>query len=63
MTTTAFATAIAISGIVIFFAVQFKGIELEWVGNMRPYDGVDAAGPVRLDIPEKGYFGPGIGEF
>ncbi len=64
MTTTAFSTAIAISAIVMFFSLQFNGIEVDWVGNARPYAGVDAEGPVRLQVDEeRGYFGPGVGEF
>lgn len=64
VTTTAFSTAIAISAIVMFFALQFNGIEVEWVGNTRPYAGLDAEGPVRLTVDEeRGFFGPGVGEF
>lgn len=63
VTTTAFSTAIALSAILTFFALQFKGIEVDWVGNTRPYEGVDYAGPRLLELPEVGYFGPGVGEF
>lgn len=62
--TTAFSTAIAVSAIITFFALQYKGTELEWTGNTKPFEGVDVMGPVRLEIdPEVGYFGPGVGEF
>ncbi|KAJ6505760.1 OPT-domain-containing protein [Mycena vitilis] len=63
LTTTAFSAAIAISGIVIFFAMEWPGLEINWSGNTRPSAGCDAAGCARLPIPDQGFFGPGPGQF
>lgn len=63
VTTTAFSSAIAISAIVIFFALQFKGYEVDWTGNTKPYEGVDYAGVIRLPVAKGDHFGPGVGEF
>ncbi|KAJ6626046.1 hypothetical protein B0H10DRAFT_2430110 [Mycena sp. CBHHK59/15] len=35
ITTTPFSVSIAISAIVIFFALQWPGVEIDWVGNTR----------------------------
>ncbi|KAJ7465880.1 hypothetical protein FB451DRAFT_1402297 [Mycena latifolia] len=35
ITTTAFSAAIALCAIVLFFAVQWPGVEIDWIGNMR----------------------------
>ncbi|KAJ7897829.1 OPT-domain-containing protein [Mycena leptocephala] len=63
ITTTAFSAAIAISAVVIFFAVEWPNVTIDWVGNTRPFDGCDGAGCTRLPIPDSGFFGPGPGEF
>ncbi|KAJ7159352.1 OPT-domain-containing protein [Mycena crocata] len=63
VTTSAFSAAIAIAGIVIFFAVEWPSVEINWSGNMRPFDGCDASGCARLPLPDSGFFGPGPGEF
>ncbi|KAJ6462667.1 OPT-domain-containing protein [Mycena vitilis] len=63
ITTTAFSASIAISAVVIFFAVEWSNVELDWVGNTRPFDGCDGNGCARLPIPDSGFFGPGPGEF
>ncbi|KAJ6509641.1 OPT-domain-containing protein [Mycena vulgaris] len=63
ITTTAFSSAIAISGVVIFFAVQWFKVQIVWSGNTRPFQGCDGAGCTRLAIPDSGFFGPGPGEF
>jgi OPT family small oligopeptide transporter len=63
ITTTAFSAAIAICGIVIFFAVEWSGAEINWSGNNRPFEGCDAIQCPRLTMPEQGFFGPGPGEF
>ncbi|KAH9917382.1 OPT-domain-containing protein [Epithele typhae] len=59
----ALACAIAISGIVQFFALQFSNISIDWVPNNIPFEGCDSNGCPFFDIPEKGFFGPGVGEF
>ncbi|KAF8173175.1 OPT-domain-containing protein [Mycena galopus ATCC 62051] len=63
VTTTAFSAAIAICGIVIFFGIEWPGVEINWSGNTRPFEGCDAMGCARLPLPEQGFFGPGPGEF
>ncbi|KAF7372951.1 OPT-domain-containing protein [Mycena sanguinolenta] len=63
VTTTAFSAAIAICGIVIFFAIEWRDVQINWSGNTRPFTGCDYMGCVRLPIPDQGWFGPGIGEF
>ncbi|KAJ6628594.1 OPT-domain-containing protein [Mycena sp. CBHHK59/15] len=63
ITTTAFSAAIAISGVVIFFAVEWPGVEIIWSGNTRPFDGCDGNACARLPIPDVGFFGPGPGQF
>ncbi|KAL2257875.1 hypothetical protein VTK26DRAFT_9059 [Humicola hyalothermophila] len=64
VTSAAFSCAVAISGIVIFFALQISEIELDWWGNSVLNEGCDATGDcVRMVLPEGEYFGPRIGEF
>ncbi|EON97382.1 putative opt oligopeptide transporter protein [Phaeoacremonium minimum UCRPA7] len=64
VTSAAFSCAIAISGIVIFFALQVWDIELSWWGNDVVAEGCDAAGNCVLkSLAEGEYFGPRLGEF
>jgi hypothetical protein len=64
VTSAAFSCAIAISGIVIFFALQMSEIELNWWGNSVVSKGCDGTGDCVLKVlPEGEYFGPRIGEF
>jgi len=63
ITTTAFSAAIAISAVVIFFALQWPNVQINWSGNTRPFDGCDGAGCPHLPIPESGTFGPVVGQF
>ncbi|KAJ7488401.1 OPT-domain-containing protein [Mycena latifolia] len=63
ITTTAFSSAIAISAIVIFFAVEWPNVNIIWSGNTRPFEGCDGNGCTRLTVPDGGFFGPGPGEF
>ncbi|KAJ6496101.1 OPT-domain-containing protein [Mycena sanguinolenta] len=63
VTTTAFSAAIAICAIVIFFAIEWPGVTINWSGNNRPFEGCDAMGCARLTVPDQGWFGPGVGEF
>ncbi|KAJ7134009.1 OPT-domain-containing protein [Mycena crocata] len=58
VTTTAFTAAIAIAGIVIFFAIEWPAVEIDWRGNTRPIEGCDYNGCPRLELPDKGFFGP-----
>lgn len=64
VTSAAFSCAIALSGIVIFFALQIFEIELKWWGNTVVGEGCDGSGDCVLNVlPDGEYFGPRIGEF
>ncbi|KAJ6496043.1 OPT-domain-containing protein [Mycena sanguinolenta] len=63
VTTTAFSTAIAICGIVIFFGVEWPGVNINCSGNNRPFEGCDAMGCARVPLPAQGFFGPDVGDF
>lgn len=64
VTSAAFSCAVAISGIVIFFALQISDIELNWWGNSVVGEGCDGSGGCVLKVlPEGEYFGARIGEF
>ena len=58
----AFSTAIALSAVVIFFAVQLTDQEISWWGNEVIYEGCEGTACKNLPIPAGG-FGPGLGEF
>ena len=50
----------------ISLSLNFHGIELDWVGNTKPWDGdnCDYKKCPRLKVdPAVGHFGPGVGEF
>jgi hypothetical protein len=49
--------------LVIFFALEQQGIEINWSGNSIPFAGVDGAGPILKVLPDGEHFGPGPGEF
>jgi|SRR3569833_497031 len=58
--------AIAISGVVIFFALHWHNVEIHWWGNTVSYQGCEGKkDPCRLQyLPTKhDYFGPQIGSF
>ena len=63
ITTSAFSCAIAISALVIFFALEQQDVQFNWSGNEISFAGVDAAGPVLKTLAPGGHFGPGPGEF
>ncbi|KAG5363681.1 Oligopeptide transporter 2 [Yarrowia sp. B02] len=56
-------TGIAVSAIVIFFALQYTNTNLSWWGNNVPTAGIDLVGPGRLKLPEQGFFGPDSANF
>ncbi|RAK95546.1 OPT oligopeptide transporter [Aspergillus ibericus CBS 121593] len=58
----AFSTAIAIAGIIIFFAVNYHGYEINWWGNNAD-TGCEAKSCTRLTLPKGEYFGPRLGSF
>lgn len=52
-------TGIALSAIIIFFALQYTNVNLTWWGNTVSFAGVDGAGGAGIvPIPDKGFFGP-----
>ncbi|KAF7556436.1 hypothetical protein G7Z17_g1402 [Cylindrodendrum hubeiense] len=55
-------TGIAISAVVIYFAVSYHGFEIDWWGN-SPNTGCEAETCVRLTVADGEYFGPRIGNF
>lgn len=60
----AFSAGIAISALVIFFALQYSNIEVTWWGNTAPFEGCEGSGACVLKtLPEGEYFGPRIGDF
>ncbi|GAB1314622.1 hypothetical protein MFIFM68171_04832 [Madurella fahalii] len=64
VTSAAFSCGVAISAIVIFFALQISEIQVDWWGNSVLNEGCDATGDcVHKVLPEGEYFGPRIGEF
>ncbi|KAL4745887.1 hypothetical protein BDW72DRAFT_210933 [Aspergillus terricola var. indicus] len=58
----AFSTAIAVAGVVIFFAVSYNGFEVNWWGNDAE-SGCEAETCTRLTLDEGEYFGPRVGTF
>ncbi|KAF2173471.1 hypothetical protein M409DRAFT_15752 [Zasmidium cellare ATCC 36951] len=58
----AWAIAIAISALVMYFALEYSGIELNWWGN-GANSGCESKACVRMKLPKGEYFGPRIGEF
>ncbi|TXT10851.1 hypothetical protein VHUM_02356 [Vanrija humicola] len=59
---TAFNAGVAVSIIIIFFAVELPGKSIDWWGNNAD-TGCQAVGCRRLAVPERGYFGPEKGTF
>ncbi|RDW24556.1 OPT oligopeptide transporter protein-domain-containing protein [Yarrowia lipolytica] len=52
-------TGVALSAIVIFFAVEYNDYGLSWWGNNVSSAGVDGQGIPIPPLPDVGYFGPG----
>lgn len=53
----------ALATIIIFFALSYHGIKLNWWGNSVGSDTDDANGVPWLKVVTGGYFGKGKGEF
>lgn len=51
---------LAFASIIIFFAVEYKGYNVNWWGNNVPYVGYDGTGYPRLNVTDApgGFFGP-----
>ncbi|PHH92148.1 hypothetical protein CDD83_8716 [Cordyceps sp. RAO-2017] len=58
----ALSTAVAVAAVVIFFALSYHGVNLDWVGN-KPDSGCEAKACTRLKLPTGEYFGPRIGTY
>lgn len=56
--TSALASGMAVSAIIIFFAVQYKAVDINWWGNTVSYAGVDGGSfsCVLKEIPDVGHF-------
>ncbi|KAK3901545.1 OPT oligopeptide transporter protein-domain-containing protein [Staphylotrichum tortipilum] len=54
----ALTAGVAISALIMFFAVGYNPVKLEWWGNKVSSAGVDGRSVGILPIPERGYFGP-----
>lgn len=59
----ALTAGVAISGLVMFFAVGYNPIALKWWGNEVSGAGYDGSGKGLLPLPARGYFGPERGSF
>ncbi|SCU81636.1 LADA_0C00210g1_1 [Lachancea dasiensis] len=60
-----FSAGLVFASIIIFFAVQYKEVDLNWWGNLAPFEGLDGLGPSLKDVSmtPNGYFGPGPGHY
>ena len=63
MLSAALTAGVAISGLVMFFAVGYNPKSLKWWGNTVSGAGIDGSGVGFLPIPARGYFGPEKGSF
>ncbi|PHH79098.1 hypothetical protein CDD82_2589 [Ophiocordyceps australis] len=59
----ALTAGLALSALVIFFALGLKPVKLEWWGNRVSTAGVDGKMVGLWPIPDRGYFGPDRGTF
>ncbi|KAJ0306310.1 hypothetical protein COL516b_004768 [Colletotrichum fioriniae] len=59
----ALTAGVAVSALVMFFAVGYNPIAFKWWGNTVSGAGVDGSQIGILPIPERGYFGPEKGSF
>lgn len=59
----ALTAGVAISALVMFFAVSYHPVKLTWWGNTVSAAGMDGSSSGLLPIPARGYFGPEKGHF
>ncbi|KAK2595056.1 oligopeptide transporter 6 [Conoideocrella luteorostrata] len=59
----ALTAGLAVSALVMFFAVGYHPVSLKWWGNTVSTAGVDGKQVGWMPIPERGYFGPEKGQF
>ncbi|KAF5024438.1 hypothetical protein F66182_3524 [Fusarium sp. NRRL 66182] len=58
----AWQTGVALSALVIFFAVSYHGVSVDWIGN-NPHSGCELDTCTRLKLPNNTIFGPEPGTF
>jgi hypothetical protein len=51
---------VALSGIIQFFCITYPGASFVWWGSTVSFKGCDGLGCPLMDLPEVGYFGPGV---
>lgn len=59
----ALSTGIAVSGVIMFFALQYNSIYVNWWGTVGYLETCDGNACTRLTLAEGESFGPGAGEF
>ncbi|OAA57545.1 Tetrapeptide transporter, OPT1/isp4 [Niveomyces insectorum RCEF 264] len=59
----ALTAGVAVSALVMFFAVGYNPVRLEWWGNQVSSAGVDGTSIGIMPLPARGYFGPEKGSF
>ncbi|RDA87066.1 hypothetical protein CP533_5490 [Ophiocordyceps camponoti-saundersi (nom. inval.)] len=59
----AWSCGIAIAGIIIFFSLQYTGIELDWWGNRIVETGCEGDACTLKKLAPGEYFGPRVGDF
>ncbi|CAH0018934.1 unnamed protein product [Clonostachys rhizophaga] len=59
----ALTAGVAVSALVMFFAIGYNPVTFSWWGNTVSRAGVDGTNVGRLPIPQRGYFGPEKGSF
>ncbi|CAK7567423.1 MAG: hypothetical protein SEPTF4163_005387 [Sporothrix epigloea] len=58
-----FSSAVALSGVIAFFALDYSDINLNWWGNNITGVGCEDAACPRLTLADGDHFGPGVGQF
>ena len=59
----ALTAGLAVSALIMFFAIGYHPKKLDWWGNSVSGAGVDGSGAAIYPLPERGYFGPEKGSF
>jgi len=59
----ALTAGVALSGLIMFFAVGYNPKNLKWWGNTISSAGIDGSSKGLVPIPSRGYFGPDKGSF
>lgn len=58
-----FSSGIAIAAIIMFFALQWNGLSLDWWGNSVTAQGCEDDACLLMTLGDGEYFGPGPGQF